>query len=439
MGRYFQHFPHNLSYVENDVIIMTICLISKEIQGTIRGCRSYIDMRNHLAKLTDLELTASLKALVKAERSRSVDILKHLNEMDRRHVAERSGFPSLFEYCVRELRYVNGTAARLIHAARAAKRFEILYKTMDRGLLSVTTVSMLAPHLKWDNHRKLIRKAAGKSAREVEALLSSLNPVAAAPAERIRILTVAPPSASAAATDELFPAPSAASARAASVPEEAAGPASEPAFLTSGPAAAVAPTESSTPVESAASKAPETEAKEETAPSPGPPPPPPPVRRAFFSFTADEAFLRDFERAKELSRHRWPTGRQEDVFSGALKVLLEKIDPDRRRRRKDRARRLAAGSRRRDISRAVKDEVWSRDGGRCSFRADAGRVCGARAGLEFDHVKPWALGGGSGDASNVRLLCRAHNDLEARRVFGSAYVDAAVARRKAALRREVKI
>lgn len=356
-----------------------------------------IEMRNHLAKLTDTELISSLKALVKAERSRSVDILKHLNEMDRRKVAENSGFPSLFDYCVRELRYVNGTAARLIHAARAAKKYEVLYKTMGRGLLSVTTVSMLAPHLTWANHRRLVRAAAGKSAREVEALVSSLNPVAAAPAERIRILTVAAPPAPAATTEELFPAPSVASAPAASAPKEAAGP------------------------------------------SPAPPPPPAPVRRAYFSFTADEAFLRDFERAKELSRHKWPAGKQEEVFAGALKVLLDKIDPDKRRRRRERARRLAAGARSRRISQAVKDEVWDRDGGRCVYPGPGGGVCGARAGLEFDHVRPWALGGGSGDAGNIRLLCRAHNDLEARKAFGGAFVDAAVARRRAALRREVKI
>lgn len=360
------------------------------------GCRSYEDMRNHLAKLTDSELMTSLKALVMAERSRCVDILKHLNEMDRRKVAENSGFPSLFEYCVRELRYVNGTAARLIHAARAAKKYEILYKSMGRGLLSVTTVSMLAPRLTWANHRRLVRAAAGKSAREVEALVASLNPVAAAPAERIRILTVASPPAPVPPPDELF----ASSVEAESKNEIQAveAPMAPAAEAANAPASAA--------------------------------PPPPPVRRAHFSFTADEDFLRDYERAKELSRHKWPAGNMEDVFGGAIKVLLEKIDPDRRKRRKDRGRRLLAGARSRHIPAAVKDEVWRRDGGRCVYESPEGRACGARANLEFDHVRPWALGGGSGDAANVRLLCRVHNMVAARGVFGAARIDAAVARRR---------
>jgi hypothetical protein len=43
--------------------------------------------------------------------------------------------------------------------------------------------------------------------------------------------------------------------------------------------------------------------------------------------------------------------------------------------------------------------------------------CDARAFLEFDHVTPVALGGGSTEGE-VRLLCRAHNQFEADRVLG---------------------
>lgn len=381
----------------------------------------------NLSTLSDEELIRSIKSLTGNERSVLVSILKHLTEFENRRLSDRKGFPSLFDYCVRELRYAQGESLRRIRAARASKRFEVLYGLIRRGTLSLTTVALLEPHLKWNNYRKLIRASKGLSTREVEALISSLNPIAAAPVERIRILTIAPLSAPAATTDELFPPPLAAAAspivsvaspQAESPPAEAAVEAREPSAL------------------------PATEAPAETVTPPPalPPSPPPPaaVRRAYFSFTADEAFLRDFERAKELSRHRWPAGRQEEVFAGALKVLLEKIDPGRRRRRRERARRLAAGARSRGISRAVKDEVWERDGGRCVYPGPGGGVCGARAGLEFDHVRAWAKGGSS-DAANIRLLCRSHNDLEARRVFGAALVDAAVARRRSALRKEVKI
>jgi HNH endonuclease len=40
--------------------------------------------------------------------------------------------------------------------------------------------------------------------------------------------------------------------------------------------------------------------------------------------------------------------------------------------------------------------------------------CGSKFYLEIDHIRPVALGGGN-DLSNLRLLCRTHNALAARR------------------------
>ena len=51
-----------------------------------------------------------------------------------------------------------------------------------------------------------------------------------------------------------------------------------------------------------------------------------------------------------------------------------------------------------------------------------GKRCKARGFLEFDHLHPHALGG-SGDASNLRLLCRSHNRLAAEQAFGRAHVE----------------
>ena len=55
-------------------------------------------------------------------------------------------------------------------------------------------------------------------------------------------------------------------------------------------------------------------------------------------------------------------------------------------------------SRRRDvIPDDVKHLVWMRDGGRCVH-------CGAQAELQFDHVIPVAMGGGS-SPENLQILC----------------------------------
>lgn len=46
----------------------------------------------------------------------------------------------------------------------------------------------------------------------------------------------------------------------------------------------------------------------------------------------------------------------------------------------------------------VKKDVWQRDGGRCV-------ICGSNANLHFDHDLPFAKGGTSLTAKNIRLLC----------------------------------
>ena len=84
----------------------------------------------------------------------------------------------------------------------------------------------------------------------------------------------------------------------------------------------------------------------------------------------------------------------------------------------------------------IKNAVWERDGGRCTFVDATGHRCESRTRLEFDHVIPFARGGLS-TASNLRLRCRTHNQFEARRVLGAAFVqgrlDQAEARRRQAV------
>jgi hypothetical protein len=70
----------------------------------------------------------------------------------------------------------------------------------------------------------------------------------------------------------------------------------------------------------------------------------------------------------------------------------------------------------------VKRAVWSRDGGRCQYPLEGGGVCGSKFQVEFDHIRPRALGGPS-TIENIRCACRPHNGLAARRVFGDAWMD----------------
>jgi len=66
---------------------------------------------------------------------------------------------------------------------------------------------------------------------------------------------------------------------------------------------------------------------------------------------------------------------------------------------------------------ALKQMVWIRDGGQCTFVAPSGRRCRGRVFLEFHHRYAYALGGET-TPTNVSLHCRAHNAYEAEQVFG---------------------
>ena len=61
------------------------------------------------------------------------------------------------------------------------------------------------------------------------------------------------------------------------------------------------------------------------------------------------------------------------------------------------------------IPAAVKQEVWRRDQGCCSYvDPHSGRRCGSRFLLQMDHVVPVARGGGA-EPGNLRLLCAPHH------------------------------
>jgi hypothetical protein len=61
------------------------------------------------------------------------------------------------------------------------------------------------------------------------------------------------------------------------------------------------------------------------------------------------------------------------------------------------------------LSQEVRRMIYIRDGGVCMFKdPETGRVCASSYGLDIDHIKPVAMGGGN-ELSNLRLCCSRHN------------------------------
>jgi hypothetical protein len=66
----------------------------------------------------------------------------------------------------------------------------------------------------------------------------------------------------------------------------------------------------------------------------------------------------------------------------------------------------------------LRREIFQRDQEQCTYQNSEGRRCESKSYLQIDHIKPYALGGET-KRENLRLLCFAHNQLEARKIFGA--------------------
>jgi hypothetical protein len=318
-----------------------------------------------LSLLTDEQLESRLESLVANERETTIEVIACLAEMHRRHLAKRRGYSGLFLYCTKKLRYTPDEAMRRINAARLGAKWPEVLDKLSAGDLSVTAVRVLSPVLTEKNHRDILAEAVGKPIHQVELLAASLNPQ---PDKRdhIQVLSAPPPASSEnpAPMDEL------------------------PLFATA----------LQTPM-----------TLKET--------------RVHFGFTGSEELLKKLERAKQLLWHSFPEGRLEDIVSAALDDLLDKRDPERQKEpRKPKLSKEDEERHRRYIPRWVRAEAWKKCGGRCAFTTSDGVRCEEPSGLEYDHIVPFALGGASDDPDNIRLLCRAHNQLSAKETFGDAAV-----------------
>ncbi len=129
-----------------------------------------------LAHLGDRELLSALASLVARDRATSAALLAHIAEVDARRLYLPAAHPSMFSYCVEELRLSEDAAYKRIQAARVARQFPALFELLAEGRLHLSGVVLLAPHLTPENSDELLRAAAGKRKSEIEELLAQRFP-----------------------------------------------------------------------------------------------------------------------------------------------------------------------------------------------------------------------------------------------------------------------
>ena len=340
-------------------------------------------MQTHLrslARLTNDQLLADVKALAGREREASVQLIAALGELDARRLSLGEGFRSLFTYCTQLLRLSEHAAYRRIEAARLARRIPEILELLADGSLTLTTIGLLAPQLTPGNQAELLQAARHKSKREVEQIVAALRPQPAVPSS-VRKL----------------PAPKEVKSAPADVAVE---PATGGDGLGDDPRAATAMVHVHPPA---------------PVPRPAVVAPLAPERYKVQVTISRDAHDK-LRRAQDLLRHVIPNGDPAAIFERALSLLVDDLERKKLAVAKHPRAATAATPGSRYVPAAVRREVWARDDGRCAFVGARGR-CSERGCLELHHLVPFADGGAT-DTANLQLRCRAHNAFEAEAWFG---------------------
>ena len=350
-------------------------------------------MRFSLSHVADQVLIQHLSDLVARDRVTTSELLAHLAEVEARKLYLPAGYPSMFEYCVRELRLSEAAAFKRLRAARRARRFPAIFDAVAEGRLHLSAVVMLAPHLTRANARELLTSAEHKTRAELERLLAEKFPRPDLPT---LVKSVAPET---------------------TCPEVTPGP-------VVGVAGLLTPCEQGECVtQPSATPLPEV--------APGPPLPAAPrtkvaplaPERFALQVTIDQEAHYLLRQAQALLGHTLPSGDVAEVLKRALHSLVSELEKQKFvRTEHPRARTCLDAPRGRHIPASVRRAVAERDGARCTFVSESGKRCESNTRLEFDHVTPVALVG-SATLENLRLLCRDHNQHVADCALGKRFMD----------------
>jgi hypothetical protein len=333
-----------------------------------------MSLERPLASLSDDELLRGLAHLLGQSRRIEADLVAHIAEVETRRLYAREASPSMFVYCTSVLHLSEAEAYLRITAARAAREHPPLLAMLADGRLHLSGIAKLAPHLTRENRDSLLSRAAHKSKRQIEELVSELAPQPDVPGV-IRKLPGRPPLA---------------------LPPDSAEMATVELGLDGVPAST-------------------SERCPEAVPRPVPASPalvqPLSPKRYKVQFTAGAELYDKLERLRALLRTEVPDGDLATIIEKAVAEKLERLEARRFARtsspRRDPVRRDPTPSSR-HIPAAVRRAVYQRDKGRCRFVDARGRRCPERHRLEYHHRHPFGLGGNH-DPDNICLMCPIHN------------------------------
>jgi 5-methylcytosine-specific restriction endonuclease McrA len=368
-----------------------------------------------LTHLSDQVLLSNLGAMMIQGRAHTAVLLAHIAEVEERRLYAAAGWPSMYEYCVREFHLSEYEALTRIRAARTARKFPSIFVALSEGRLHMSAVVLLAKKLNRQNAAELLGAVEHKTCQEIRDMLAARFPEGPVPTK------VVPIQVQASVWD---------CAENSAGTEESAGTENSSGPATLAETAGADPGDARELALSLVLKRPATELPRHKVR------PLSPENYALQCTIRRETHER-LERIQAMLRHQLPSGDLPEVIDQAFAALEEKLQKakfaatERPRARKDSsaaaraetARKTDGGAKpqSRHIPAEVKRAVWNRDGGQCTFVGSRGHRCPARSFLEFDHMEAFARGG-QATVEGIRLLCRAHNQYAAEQTFGAGFM-----------------
>jgi 5-methylcytosine-specific restriction endonuclease McrA len=360
-----------------------------------------------LTHLGDADLVRQLAALVNRDRATTAMLLAHIAEVDDRGLYRPPGYPSMHAYCMGELRFSEDAAYKRIRAARAGRKFPVLFTALADGRFHLAALYLLAPHFTLENVDELIEAATHRSKSDIEELIARRFGVPGSPISLrplIRAVAPIPP-----------PTPSAQLMTASGNDDSPAGES-----LTGDTQLAMAPEPSHQKNYGQLAPGPvggtQVQSLSQNCPV------------FLVRLTVPKSTCDKLHYAQSLLNHAVPAGDLAQVFDRALDALISQLEVRKLgastrdlRGREEHAPASGVGRASRYIPAAVRRAVWERDQGRCTFVSITGGRCRSRRFLEMDHVVP-AARGGKATVQNLRLRCSAHNQYEAERAFGVDFI-----------------
>lgn len=341
--------------------LFTVCLLSTQTGAKNSAQKTHamtFGMTKNITQFNDVELIETTKQLVYEERLKTLEVLAHLQEIYDRRLHLKRSFASLHEFLVKELSYSDGAAHRRISAMRLVRELPETKAMVASGTLSLTTAATV---------QNFFRAEARSS-----------NRINSNPSDQKQ-------SFSREAKLELVQSLSGVSRQACE--------------------------------KKLAALLPETARKHST-----------------LTLECDDELKELLDEYRKLAMVR--DGAPSTIIKAALKTAIKALKARQSRVSPHKSGQRIAWPQKHDepaaspeklkspsipsryVAMADRKKVWQRDQGRCSFiDPTSRRQCTATRNLEIDHIVPFVFEGPS-RAENLRLLCRAHNQLRAIIEFG---------------------